>query len=400
MKKVAVLVFLVFLYNNLFSQGVFVDGKKLNTISTAVPFLMISPDPVSSAMGECGVATGNDVYSMHWNPAKYAVANEAYESSAYSVGNRGRLGVFYSPWLRSLVRGINYYGIYASGRISENSALSSSFRMLNLGDIMFTNVQGNVVNYKPYEWAADLAWSQKLSDHWYAAVAGRFIFSNLTSGQVIAGSETKPGSSVAADLSVFYLNKVPSISPDDELSFGLNISNIGSKMNYYKFIDETEFIPTNLRIGASYRFFLPDEQTLRLSLDFNKLLVPTPPLYLMDSTGSVVFDDNDEPVIAKGMSPDVSVLNGMIQSFYDAPDGYKEELREITIGAGAEYMLYNTVSLRGGYFYEHASKGNRKFVTLGLGFHYEFIGANVSFIWADRLSPLNKTLRLGLSFAL
>lgn len=402
MKKLIAIIASLFLYISLFGQSAQVDGKNPNSIITAVPFLSIGPDPVSGAMGECGVATGNDVYSIHWNPAKYALNKEAYESSENSFGSGGRLGVFYSPWLRSFARGINFYGVYGTQRISNSSALSGSFRLIDFGDIRFTNIYGSFAGkYSPYEWAADMAWSQKLSDHWYGAVAGRFIFSNISSGQIIAGKEIKPATSVAADLACYYLDILPVLSPDDELSLGINISNIGSKMNYLSNDpDHSEFIPTNLRLGASYLFFMEDNQTLRVSIDLNKLLVPTPPQYLVDTSGHFVLDENNEPIIFKGMSTDVSVLMGMIQSFYDAPEGFSEELKEITIGGGVEYTIYDIVSFRGGYFYENETKGNRHFLTLGGGLHYNFISGNVSIIMADRTNPLHNTWRFGLSVAL
>lgn len=404
MKRLFLVLLVVQFSVSIYSQTTTVDGRSstgLNTITTAVPFLLIGPDPVSAGMGECGVATGNDVYSMHWNPAKYAYKDDAYESSENSLGQGIKVGLFYSPWLRALVNDINFGGVYVSQRLNEKSAISGSFRAFSLGDIVFTNIQGTVVgNYRPFEWTADVAWSQKLTEHWYGAVAGRLIFSKLTNGQFVAGMETKPGSSVAADLAVYYRNTVPLFASDGELSFGMNISNIGSKINYTRLTDMADFIPTNLRVGTSYQFILPYNQKFRLSVDFNKLLVPTPPLYKFDSTGNVVFDENNEPIIERGMSPDVSVLHGMIQSFYDAPDGFREELNEITIGVGAEYMLYNIVSLRGGYFYENKTKGNRKFVTLGLGVHYKFIGANFSYLIAEQMNPLGNTWRLGLSVAI
>lgn len=400
MKNLSAIILFLLAGQSLFGQIIQVDGKNLNTISTAVPFLLISPDPISGAMGECGAATGNDVYSLHWNAAKYAVSRDSYETSENFNKSGGRIGAFYSPWLRSLVRGINYFGVYGTQRIGESSALSGSFRMLNLGDITFTNIYGNVIGTRiPYELAADIAWSQRLSEHWYGGVAGRYILSNLSVGQTIPGYEDKPGTSVATDLSVYYLNKLPVLSPDNEFSFGICISNIGSKIKYSE-KGPSEFIPTNLRAGASYKFFMADNQSLRVSLDLNKLLVPTPPEYLVDTAGNIVLNENDEPIIIKGRTSDVSVLKGMFQSFFDAPDGFEEELREITIGGGVEYMIYDIVSFRGGYFYEHETKGNRQFVTLGGGIHYMFIAGNVSYTWGNRMNPLHSTWRFGLSIAL
>lgn len=333
---------------------------------------------------------------IHLIPAKYAATNQLLSSRP---NEDFRMAVSYTPWLRALVSDIWLGSVYASKIVTSNSVVSGSFRYLSLGNIVFTNIQGDVVgDYKPVEWTADIAWSQKLSEHWYTAVAFRYIHSNLTSGQKVAGTTTKPGNSVAADLATYYERKLDDVNT---IRFGANISNIGSKISYSDDNSQRDFIPTVLRLGSSFKMAPDENNKFTIGLELTKLLVPTPPLYLIDSTGQVVYDVYNNPIISKGKSPDVSVLRGMAQSFYDAPDGLREELREITFGLGAEYEIFKLLAFRAGYFGEAETKGGRGFFTLGLGLKYRSLEGNVTRWYStDRLSPLQRTWHFSLGFNL
>lgn len=374
--KLYLLSLLVMVQTLLFGQAPDVLGRmEIRTITTAVPFLLISPDPIASAMGESGVATANDVYSLYWNPAKYAATSQLQSTDP---SQDFRVGLSYSPWLRRMVDGIWEGSFYGSKLLSQNSAISTSFRYFTLGELTFTTIQGNVIGTStPVEWALDVAYSQRLSNHWFGGVALRTIYSDLTNGHNIESKETKTGVSIAADLSAYYETHLG--ENNNTLTFGACIANIGNKISYTKDNENKEFIPTILRIGPSFNWNIAQNHQLRFSFELDKLLVPSPPVYAFDSiTGEIVLDDNDQPVILEGRSSDVSVMGGMIRSFYDAPDGFSEELHEITKSFGLEYRLYNIVSLRGGYFSEHETKGSRKYFTAGIGVKYKFIEANIA----------------------
>jgi len=296
-------------------------------------------------MGDVGVATGNDVFSLYWNPAKYGATNQLQSANP---GEDFRVAVTFDPWLRQLVKDVWLGSIYGSKIIDDKSALSASFRFFSLGDITFTNIQGEVIgNYIPVEYALDFAYSRKLSEHWSGAVAFRYILSNLTNGQEVAGTTTKPGKAVAADLAAYYETKLS--GTDNTFTFGVNISNIGNKISYSDDNNHRDFIPTLLRLGPGITWHANENHMFRFSADFTKLLVPTPPIYATDpETGEVIYDNQDNPVIAKGMSSDVSVMRGMFQSFYDAPRGFNEEMHEITtaIGAVIPFLQYRLPAYR------------------------------------------------------
>ncbi len=347
-------------------------GRDVNTITTAVPFLLMSPDPVGASLGETGVATSNDVYSLYWNPAKYGATSQLQSNDP---SHDFRAAISYSPWLRRVVKDLWLGSFYCSKLISENSAISTSFRYFHMKDITYTDIFGIVLGtIKPYEWTVDIAYSQRISEHLYGGVALRYIYSDMTGGLIVSGFRSKPGTSLAADISAYYEKPLG----ENMLSFGASISNIGSKIAYLKGQTNKEFIPTILRIGPSFDYKINNHHQLRFSLEFDKLLVPSPPVYAIDSTGQVLFDENNEPVIAKGKSPNVSVFRGMIQSFYDAPEGFTEEIHEITAGIGVEYRLYNTVFFRTGYFSEHQTKGDRKLLSFGVGLKYKFVEAHLA----------------------
>ena len=349
-------------------------GQRLNTIQTAVPFLLIAPDARGGALGDAGVSSTPDAFSQHWNPAKYAF-----------IENDMGFSLSYSPWMQKLVSDINLGYVTAYKKLDEYQTLSASLLYFSLGDITFTDNDGLTTgNYRPSEFAIDFAYSRKLSENLSAAISARYIHSNLTQGQNVGSSSTKPGNSVAADVSVYYQKKVNVFNTDALFAWGLNISNIGSKISYTDDNTRKDFIPTNLRIGPSLTLNLDDYNSLTFMTDFNKLLVPTPPI---DSAGTIIA----------GMNADVSVPMGMIQSFYDAPGGMKEEIREVTYSLGAEYWYNKQFALRFGYFHEHATKGNRKYFTMGAGLKYTKFKLDLSYLVpTEQHNPLENTLRFSL----
>ena len=365
-----------------------------NVISTAVPFMLIAPDARSSAMGDVGVSTSPDVYSMHWNPAKYAFIEDDFS-----------VGLAYSPWLRKLVPDMNIAYMGVSKRVSPKSTVAATLRYFSLGEIIFTDDQNfNLGTYSPNEWAIDVAYSRKLGKYISGAVAGRFIYSNLTQG---VADYSKPAISVAADVAVYYTRPVYWFNTiDAEFSWGVSINNIGSKMNYNEANLDKDFIPTNLRLGPTLKLDIDDYNSLAFSIDINKLLVPTPPVYLTDSiTGAVVYE-NGEPVIAAGKDNNVGPVQGLIQSFYDAPGGFSEEIKEFTLGLGAEYWYNNTFTVRTGFFHEAKMKGNRRYLTFGAGLRYNVFNIDVSYLVpvnntaTSGTNPLEGTLRFSLTFNL
>ena len=363
-------------------------GRDLNTITTAVPFLLIAPDARAGALGDAGVASTPDANSMHWNPAKYAF-----------IDNKMGFSVSYSPWLRALVNDINLAYVTGYYRIDDRQVVAGSLLYFSLGDITFTDVSGGRIgDYKPSEFSLDATYSRKLSEKLSGAITARYINSNLTQGQYVAGIATHPGNSIAADVAIYWQNDIVLGNMDGQFAWGVNISNIGSKISYSD-NEIKEFIPTNLRLGPSLTLELDDYNSISFMLDINKLLVPTPPIYQIDSTTGMPVYKDGKPVILKGRDPDVSVISGMIQSFYDAPDGFSEEIREFSFSIGAEYWYDKQFALRGGFFYEDKSKGNRKYFTLGAGLRYNVFGLDFAYlIPLEQHNPLENTLRFSLLF--
>jgi hypothetical protein len=349
-----------------------------NTIQTVVPFLTIAPDSRAGSMGDAGVATSPDCYSMHWNPAKYAF-----------IDGKGGVGISYSPWLRALVPDINIAYLAGYLRIDSKQVASGSLLYSSLGDIPFTDDFGNIErNFTPNEWAFDLGYSRLFTKNISGGVAFRFIYSNLTGGTYAGGTATKPGISFAADISGYYHKDINIGNKDGVLAFGLNFSNIGSKMSYTD-SKEPDFIPMNIRLGSSGTIRFDNYNTLTLAIDLNKLLVPTPPKY----------DNTVRDSIIAGKDPNVSVPVAIFQSFYDAPGGFKEELHEITYSFGAEYWYNNQFAIRAGYFHENENKGNRKYFTAGLGFRMNIFSLDFSYLMPlAHNHPLARTLRFSLSF--
>ncbi len=363
-----------------------------NTITTAVPFLTIAPDARGGGLGDAGVATSPDANSMHYNPAKYAFIESKIGFSAA-----------YSPWLRALVNDINLAYVSGYYRLDDKQTLAASLRFFSLGDITFTDNAGNIIgNFRPNEFAVDGTYSRKFSENWSGAVVARFIYSDLTQGQVVQGQQTKAGTSIAADIAVYHQRELNWRKVDNaEFAFGINISNIGSKISYTDATTEKDFIPTNLKFGPRLTIDLDDYNRLSFTADINKLLVPTPPIYAQDTLGNPIIDDDGNKVIAAGMDPDVSVVSGMIQSWYDAPYGFEEEMREFYFSIGTEYWYNKTFAIRAGFFYEDKNKGNRKYFTLGAGLRYNVFGLDFSYlIPMEQQNPMENTLRFTLIFDL
>jgi hypothetical protein len=366
----------VILFILLFAGTARLYSQELNAIQTVVPFLTIAPDSRAGAMGDVGVATSPDIYSQHWNPAKFAF-----------IEGKAGVGISYSPWLRNLVPDINIAYLTGYYRIDNKQVASGSLLYSSLGDVPFTDDFGNLERtFKPNELAFDLGYSRIFAENFSGGIAFRFIYSNLTGGSYSGGDATKPGTSFAADISGYYHKDITLFSKDAQMAFGLNFSNIGSKMSYSDG-QTSDFIPMNMRLGTAGTIDLDNFNKLSLAIDFNKLLVPTPPVY-----------DNDMNIIA-GKDPNVSVPVAIFQSFYDAPDGFKEEIREITSSIGLEYWYNNQFAIRGGYFYENESKGNRKYFTAGAGFKLKGFTIDFSYLMPTTSNhPLARTLRFSLAF--
>lgn len=356
-------------------------GGNLNTITTAVPFLLISPDSRSGAMGDVGVATTPDANSMHWNPSKLSFTED-------DIG----IAISIVPWLRELVPDINLQYIGGYYKLNQNESIGFELRYFSLGDITFTDNQGNVIGqYKPNEMAFGSAYSRKLSDKMSIAISGRYIYSNLTGGQTASGIETVAGQSVAADISSYYETPLSIARKESTLGIGMNISNIGNKISY-TLTEVRDFIPINLRLGSSFSTEIDDYNRISFALDLNKLLVPSPPL--RDENGDIIAGKDD----------DVSVVSGMFQSFGDAPQGFKEEMREINLSLGLEYWYADQFALRAGYFHEHDTKGGRKYLTFGSGVKYNVFALDFSYLVSTSniggTNPLANTMRFTLVFDL
>lgn len=359
------------------------EDVQLNTITTAVPFLQITPDSRSGALGDAGVALSPDANSIHSNPSKLAFIEE-------DMG----LSLSYSPWLRNLVPDINLSYVSFFKRIDKRSAIGASLRYFSLGKITFTNDAGQAVgDFNPNEFALDFTYASKLSDYFSIGVTGRFVNSNLTQGQ----SETNPGRAVSADVSAYYeSDKFRLGDYNAVVRAGANISNIGSKIAYTETSD-ADFIPINLRLGSGITLDLDDYNQLTFLFDVNKLLVPTPPIYQTDENGQIARDSEGNPIIAFGEDPNRGIASGMFGSFNDAPGGSKEELREINYSVGLEYWYDKQFAVRMGYFYEHPTKGDRQFFTAGLGLRLNVIGIDLAYLVGNaQRNPLANTVRLSL----
>jgi hypothetical protein len=383
------------------------SGKNINTITTAVPFLLISPDSRSGAMGDVGVAIKPDANSTYWNPAKLAFIDDS-KDMGFSMS--------YSPWLRALVNDINLAYLTGYKKLDRNSAVGVSLRYFSLGNITFTdNFGATIRDFKPNEFSLDVCYSRKLSSNFGAGLSARYIYSNLTGGTTVGGADTKPGVSVSTDLSAYYVtNQFKIAEKKSDVSIGMNISNIGAKMAYTTNA-ERDFIPTNLRLGTALNMEIDDFNEFTFSIDANKLLVPTQPVY-SQVNGAVVYGPDLSPIVFSGRDANVGVASGIFGSFSDAPgnvlidesgntvgveDGsrFKEEMNEINLSIGMEYLYSQLFAIRAGYFHEHPTKGNRRFLSLGAGVKYKVLELDLSYLLAlTQQSPLANTLRFSLKF--
>lgn len=357
--------------------------NEFNPITTGVTSLSIIPDARGASMGDQGVATDPDANSQYWNPSKYAFA---YSKAGVSIS--------YTPWLRKLVNDIylaNLAGYWKLGN-EDNQAISASLRYFSLGEVSMTDGDANVINsINPFEMAFDLGYSRKLSDSFSMGVALRYVYSDLAFDESMSSDDTKGASAFAADISGYYTS-YPIVGRNEcQWSLGFNISNIGSKVSYSGG-NEPAFLPTTLRLGTMFMFPLADYHNLALSLEFNKLLVPTKPR-LSDYEDQIAYED------ALQEWKDMSPISGIFNSFSDAPGGFSEELKEINYSIGAEYSYNQQFFLRGGYYHESEFKGNRQYFGLGAGFALNILRLDAAYMIATaQSSPLDQTLRFSLTF--
>lgn len=351
-----------------------------NPVNSAVTSQTIAPDARSAGMGDVGVATDPDAASQYWNPAKYP----------FCISRAG-VALNYTPWLRQLVSDMDLAYLSGYYRIGDYSAVSGSLRYFSLGEVMLSSGQGEQydMTINPYEMSLDVAYSLMLSGTFSISAGVRWIYSDLTYDY---NEDTAPGSAFAADLSCYYQNYINLGQRECQLGLGLNISNIGSKITFGG-SDESEFIPTNMRLGAALMIPVNEYNRFTIAADANKLLVPTYPKQNEDEP------DNEYQDRLRKDYYDVSSISGIFKSFSDAPRGFKEELEEIQWSIGAEYVYNDQFSLRAGYHHESENKGNRKYFTVGAGFKMNVFSLDAGYVIATAKSnPLDQTLRVSLTF--
>lgn len=384
-------------------SGVTQNNLQLNTITTSLPFMAITPDSRAGGMGDAGTALSASSTSIYWNTSLLSFAKQKSEVS-----------LSYTPWLRQLTNDIHLSYLAGYRQLNKVHSIGGSLRYFSLGEITFTDINGDILrDDKPSEFELVGAYAFKLADRFSIGVNGKFAYSNLTGGLTVAGVNTKPGVVGAADLSFSYFNDDAKIgNTDGTYTFGLTINNIGNKVSYSE-LSRRDFIPMNLKIGNSFLAEFDEYNKVTFSLDLQRLLVPTPAIYKL-------IDGNY--VMLAGMNGDVGIITSMLQSFYDAPgvlaldengdyientDGsyqivkgtrLKEELAEINIAAGAEWWYSDVLALRGGVFYENKNKGNRQFLNLGASLKYNMFAIDFSYLASlnGRQSPLANTLRFTL----
>lgn len=348
-----------------------------NPVNTSVTSQTIAPDARSAGMGDVGVATDPDVVSQYWNPAKYP----------FTISRAG-VALNYTPWLRELVNDMDLAYLAGYYRIGDYSAVSASLRYFSLGEV-FLGTSDDAMTINPYEMSLDVAYSLMLSETFSIGAAVRWIYSDLTYDYT---SDTAPGSAFAADLACYYQNYINLGQRECQLGLGLNISNIGSKISFGG-DNNSEFIPTNMRLGASLMIPIDEYNRFTIAADANKLLVPT---YPKQEDGESTEDYQER--VQKNYY-DVSSISGIFKSFGDAPGGFKEELQEVQWSVGGEYVYHDKFALRAGYHHESANKGNRKYFTVGAGFKMSVFSLDAGYVIATAKSnPLDQTLRFSLSF--
>jgi hypothetical protein len=350
--------------------------EPINVVTTAVPFLRISPDARAGGMGDLGVATTPDANAGFWNIGKVAFNQ-----------SKGGISASYTPWLKDIVNDVFLASLSGYYKFDDNQALNASLRYFSLGSIQFTDGLGNPLNtFRPREFGIDVGYSRKLSEKVGLGVALRYINSDLASGST-GGSNYKAGSSVAGDIGFYYDGKS---TTGNGWSFGATLTNLGAKIAYTDNADQKDFIPANLGFGTTYTRKFNDQNQISFGVDINKLLVPTPPV---NPSAQDLVDYRSK-----------SVVGSWFSSFGDAPDGFSEEIKEFQVSAGAEYTYNNQFSLRAGYFFEDKTKGNRRYFTMGLGVKYNIFGLNFSYLLPSgsgvSRNPLSNTLRFSVLFDL
>lgn len=350
------------------------NGSSGTAIRTEVPFLTITPDSRSGAMGDAGVAISPDANSAYWNPSKLTFLEEDHT-----------LSLSYSPWLRRLVPDVSLAYLSYAHKLDDRNSIGLSLRYFNLGSIALADESGTSQgSYSPNEFSIDGSFARKFGDNLSLGLTLRYIRSNLSNISFVSGSAqtARAGNAVAADVSMYYKNPTQQFGKDALFAFGANISNIGTKIGYTD-NGPRYFLPTNMKLGIANTWFLDATNQLTFAFDVNKLLVPTT---TVNPDGSINNGD------------DVSVPGGIFQSFTDAPGGFREEMREITLSPGLEYWYNKQFALRTGYFYEAASKGGRKYLSMGVGFKYQDYTFDFSYLAANQQSSaLANTLRFTLS---
>ena len=370
------LVFIVGLPTLTKSQSVQSDGKRSNnTIQTAAPFLLITPDARSGAMGDAGVAISPDANSMHWNPAKLAFIDKPTGLSAS-----------YTPWLRNLVPDVDLGYLTMYHRLDSRNTIGAALRYFSYGSIQLTDDKNvDIGVYSPNEFSIEGSFSRKFGDGFSLGTAIRYIRSSLSNGQ-FNGQDIQPATALAADASAYFKTGTMMFGKDTELALGLNLSNIGTKMSYSDGGSKS-FLPTNMKLGGATTFILDDLNRFTVALDLNKLMVPTSPI--RDTNGNII----------SGRDPDRSVSSGIFGSFSDAPGGFSEEISEISYSLGTEYWYNKQFAIRSGYFYETPSKGDRRYFTVGAGLKYNVFNLDFAYLLANQqTSPLAQTLRFSLVF--
>ena len=351
--------------------------SKYNPVEHAVISQTIAPDARAAGMGDVGAATDPDVNSQYWNPAKYP----------FCISRAG-VALNYTPWLRQLVNDIDLAYVAGYYRIGDYSAVSGSLRYFSLGEVMIST-DANAMTVKPYEMSLDVAYSMMLSETFSLAAAIRWIYSDL---RYDYSEESSPASAFAADIAMYYNNYINIGSRECQLGLGMNISNVGSKISYFG-DDRSQFLPANLRIGASLMVPVDEYNRFTIAADANKLLVPTVPAQL-EGESSADYQDR----VIKEYS-DVGSISGIFKSFSDAPGGFKEEMEEIQWSVGAEYIYHDQFSLRAGYHHQSESKGNLKYFTVGGGFRMNVFSLDVGYVISTaQTNPLDQTLRFTLAF--
>ena len=363
------------------TEAVLAQDKQnmFNPVNTAATFLSIAPDARGGGMGDIGAATEADIYSQYWNPAKYP----------FNVARAG-VGVSYTPWLRKLVSDINLANVSGFYRIGNYSAVHASLNYFSLGEVFIADM--NDMTIKPYEFSFDAGYSRMLSETFSMGVNLRFILSDIKYDYTAESSAAK---AFAADIAMYHLGYFMAGNRECSMGWGINISNIGSKLSYGG-SDNSEFIPTNLRIGLNFTIPFNEYNKFSIGVDLNKLLVPTPPKQEEgESPEDFMARVNDEGYYG------ISSIAGIFKSFGDAPGGFKEELEEIQVSVGAEYTYNDRFMLRAGYHHEAENKGNRKYFTVGAGFHMSVFSIDAAYVFSTaQTNPLDQTMRFSLGFDL